>query len=71
MNYFLIRAGYQPAVIHASDRQAYYESLKDGPVGLRLIVIEAMEQAVDAGVRHLRERLRARSVVRSRVRSWA
>ena len=50
---------------------AYYESLKDGPVGLRLIVIEAMEQAVDAGVRHLRERLRARSVVRSRVRSWA
>jgi len=71
MNYFLIRAGYQPAVIHASDRQAYYEALKDGPEALRLIVIEAMEQAIDAGVRHLRERLKARSAVRSRVRSWA
>lgn len=71
MNYFLIRAGYQPAVIHASDRQAYYEALKEGPESLRLIVIEAMEQAIDAGVRHLRERLKARSAVRSRVRSWA
>jgi len=71
MNYFLIRAGYLPAVIHASDRQAYYEALKEGPEALRLIVIEAMEQAVDAGVRHLRERLKARSAVRSRVRSYA
>lgn len=72
MNYFLIRAGYLPAVIHASDRQAYYEALKVGPEGLRLIVIEAMEQAVDAGVRHLRERLKARSAVRGRIRSsWA
>lgn len=71
MNYFLIRAGYLPAVIHASDRQAYYEALKDGPEALRLIVIEAMEQAVDAGVRHLRERLKMRSAVRSRVRSYA
>jgi Fic family protein len=71
MNYFLIRAGYLPAVIHASDRQAYYEALKDGPVSLRLIVVEAMEQAVDAGVRHLRDRLKSRSAVRSRVRSYA
>ena len=71
MNYFLMRGGYQPAVIHASDRQAYYEALKNGPESLRLIVIEAMEQAIDAGVRHLRERLKARSAVRGRVRSIA
>lgn len=67
MNYFLMRAGYLPAVIHASDRQAYYEALKVGPEGLRLIVIDAMDQAVDAGIRHLRERLKMRSAVRSRV----
>jgi Fic family protein len=72
MNYFLLRAGYLPAVIHASDRQAYYEALKAGPESLRLIVVEAMEQAIDAGVRHLRERLRTRSAVRGRgVRSQA
>jgi Fic family protein len=66
MNYFLVRAGYLPGVIHASDRQAYYEALKDGPEALRLIVVEAMEQAVDAGVRHLRERLKTRSASRGR-----
>lgn len=67
MNYFLMRAGYLTAVIHASDRQAYYEALKVGPESLRLIVIDAMDQAVDAGIRHLRERLKMRSAVRSRV----
>jgi Fic family protein len=72
MNYFLIRAGYLPAVIHASDRQAYYESLKEGPAALRQLVVEAMQQAVDAGVRHLRERLKNRSAVRGRaLRSYA
>jgi Fic family protein len=66
LNYFLMRAGYLSAVIHASDRQAYYEALKDGPEALRLIVVEAMEQAIDAGVRHLRDRLKTRSAVRGR-----
>jgi Fic family protein len=67
MNYFLMRGGYLPAVIHASDRQSYYEALKAGPEGLRVIIIESMEQAVDAGIRHLRDRLKMRSAVRSRV----
>jgi Fic family protein len=67
MNYFLERAGYLPAVIHASDRQAYYEALKGGPDALRAIVIDAMDQAVDAGIRHLRDRLKVRSAVRNRM----
>jgi Fic family protein len=67
MNYFLMRSGYLPAVIHASDRQAYYEALKVGPEALRLIVLDAMDQAVDAGIRHLRDRLKMRSAVRARV----
>ena len=69
MNYFLMRAGYLPAVIHASDRQQYYEALKHGPESLRGLIIDSMEQAVDAGVRHLRERLKTRSAVRGRSRS--
>ena len=71
MNYFLIRAGYLPAVIHSSDRQAYYEALKQGPEALRVIIVEAMEQAVDAGVRHLRDRMKSRSAGRGRIRSHA
>jgi hypothetical protein len=61
-----MRAGYLPAVIHASDRQQYYEALKHGPEALRSLIIDSMEQAVDAGVRHLRERLKTRSAVRGR-----
>ena len=67
MNYFLMRAGYQPAVIHASDRQSYYESLKAGPEALRGLIIESMDQAVDAGIRHLKDRLKMRSAVRNRI----
>jgi Fic family protein len=61
MNQFLWRAGYLPAVIHASDRQSYYESLKEGPEALRLILVEAIDQATDTGVRHLRDRLKQRA----------
>jgi len=56
MNYFLMRAGYMPAVIHASDRQHYYEALKAGPEGLRTLIIDSMEAALETGVRHLKER---------------
>jgi Fic family protein len=66
MNAFLWRAGYLPAVIHASDRQAYYDALREGPEALRPLVIDAIEQAVDAGARHLKERLRARVTARQR-----
>ena len=38
-----------------------------GPEGLRGLIIESMDQAVDAGIRHLRDRLKVRSAVRSRV----
>ncbi|MCP4501627.1 MAG: Fic family protein [Deltaproteobacteria bacterium] len=55
LNYFLMRAGYLPAVIHACDRQRYYETLKKGPEALRGLIIDAMESAVDTGLRHLRE----------------
>lgn len=60
MNYFLIRAGYMPAVIHACDRQRYYESLRDGPEALRTLLIESMDAALEATLRHLKERLQAR-----------
>lgn len=59
MNYFLMRAGYMPAVIHACDRQRYYESLKD-PEALRTLIIDSMDAALEAGLRHLKERFKMR-----------
>lgn len=70
MNYFLMRDGYLPAVIHACDRQRYYESLKQGPENLRLLLIDSMEAALEAGVRHMQDRLRQRRTPERRQR-WA
>ena len=69
MNYFLIRSGYLPAVIHACDRQRYYESLKNGPEALRLLVIDSMEAALETGTRYLHERFSNQVSSRSRMRA--
>jgi Fic family protein len=69
MNYFLMRSGYMPAVIHACDRQRYYEALKQGPEALRVLIIDSMEAALEAGLRHLRARFK--EVARSSARRYA
>lgn len=51
MNIFVMRAGYLPAVIHGIDRQRYYESLKQQPSMLQLVVTEAIEHATGHGLR--------------------
>lgn len=51
MNIMIMRAGYLPAVIHAIDRQRYYESLKQQPRVLQGLVTEAIEHATDHGFR--------------------
>ena len=43
----LIRSGYLPAIIHAIDRQRYYESLRLPVANLRSLVLEAMENSLD------------------------
>lgn len=58
MNYFLIRAGYLPAVIHACDRQHYYEALRGGHEALRQLIIDSMDGALDAAVRYMTTQLR-------------
>jgi Fic family protein len=60
MNQFLMKGGYKPAVIHGSDRQRYYESLKDGPAALRLLLLDSMDAGLDAQHKFLREQLMAR-----------
>lgn len=68
MNYFLMRAGYLPSVIHACDRQRYYEALKQGPEVLRLLIIDSMDAALEAGLRHLNERVKNRRAPERRAR---
>jgi fido (protein-threonine AMPylation protein) len=46
MNLLLYRAGFPPAIIHAKERQAYYEALKGEPNKILRIVSDAVEDGL-------------------------
>ena len=54
-NAMLSRANYPLAVVHAIDRQRYYEALRNDDDKLLLLYIEAVETTADAGVRVFEE----------------
>ena len=53
-NILLMRAGYFPVVIHAQDRERYYQSLKGTPNDLRDLIVESMENSLNGLLRYLR-----------------
>lgn len=54
-NILLMRAGYFPVVIHAHDRERYYNALKgSSPSTLRDLVVESMENSLRASLKLLR-----------------
>jgi len=55
MNSFLVQGGYELAIIHGSERQQYYETLKDGPEALRLLLLDSIDSALDSKANFLRE----------------
>lgn len=50
---YLLRAGYEPAIILAVDRQRYYETLKSSPGALRNLLVESIENAMENAERFL------------------
>ncbi len=55
MNLLLMRAGYPPAIIHATERQRYYDALKGEPNVILKIVQEAVENSLASVERILDE----------------
>jgi Fic family protein len=51
MNLILMRHGYPPAVIHATERQRYYDALKSSPNAVATLVHEALVTSVESAVR--------------------
>jgi Fic family protein len=51
MNLILLRNGYPPAVIHATERQRYYEALKSSENAASAIVHEALVASVESAIR--------------------
>jgi Fic family protein len=59
MNWFLFRGDYLPAVIHAVDRQRYYESLRgSNSLALREHLVDALENALESAVLYHRDALK-------------
>jgi Fic family protein len=59
INFVLHRAGYLPAVIHATDRQRYYEALRGPERHFRRFLAGAMENSLDNALRFLAQQQRA------------
>ncbi len=55
MNILLIRGGYLPAIIHASDRQAYYETLRESADALQDLVERSLQNTIKSNTRMLEE----------------
>nr|WP_228558412.1 Fic family protein [Myxococcus sp. AB056] len=54
-NLILLRNGYMPAVIHSIDRQRYYESFRGPAAGFRTVLMDAMENSLDNGMKYFRD----------------
>jgi Fic family protein len=54
MNLVLIRHGLLPAVIHATERQRYYEAIRQSQTDLLQLLIESAHSSLDAAQKFLR-----------------
>jgi len=61
MNLLLARSGYPPAVIHATERQRYYDALKTGANAVAALVHESLVSSIDSGVRYFEDDAEQRS----------
>ncbi len=64
MNLMLVRDGFPPIVIHAIERQRYYDVLRNESAGLIPLVFESMENAIETSTRYFTELQEARRLTR-------
>ncbi len=56
MNLILMRAGFPPVVIHATERQRYYEALRSGEDATAALVNQALGAAIETAIQHFEHR---------------
>lgn len=57
-NLILLRHHYLPCVIHAIDRQKYYEAFRGPVAGFRALLMEAMDNSLANGIKYFRDQAR-------------
>jgi Fic family protein len=55
MNLLLMRAGYPPVIIHATERQRYYEALRNGEDATANLINQALGAAVETAIQYFEE----------------
>jgi len=66
MNLILLRGGYPPAVVHATERQRYYDALKTSEDKTAKIVTEALVASMNSALRYFEQEDSARDGRRAR-----
>ncbi len=54
-NLILLRNGYMPAIIHSIDRQRYYEAFRGPVTGFRTLLMDAIENSLENGVKYFKD----------------
>jgi len=60
-NLVLLHHGYLPCIVHATDRQRYYESLRGPEAGLREVMLDALDNGLANAEKYVRLVLEARA----------
>jgi Fic family protein len=60
-NQVLLHHGYQPCIIHATDRQRYYESLRLPEAALRDLMLDAIENGIANAEKYVRATMEQRA----------
>jgi len=55
MNLILLRNGFPPVVIHATERQRYYDALKTGDNATAVLIQEALAASIESTIRFYEE----------------
>ena len=62
-NYILLRHNLLPVVIHAIDRQRYYEAFRGTELAFRNLLMDAMQNSLDNGLKYFRDLARKYKVL--------
>lgn len=54
-NLILLRHGFMPVIIHSIDRQRYYESFRGTTSGFRALLMDAIENSLENGIKFFRD----------------
>jgi hypothetical protein len=57
MNLILMRQGYPPAIVHATERQRYYDALKTSEDATAKLITDALAASVESTIRFYEEAL--------------